>query len=241
MKLTIDNKSYNLSKDEFNFYHENGYIIIKSLFSNEEVNRMYEIFASNADKNFSAIINLDRKDTELHNVMKMPRVASIVESLLEGECYGLMTQMLFKQVGTQYAEQSWTVHQDNAYHGNPNGKTLTLNVACEDTDVENGTLYLYEGTHKEGIIPFTARKSFREDKGNNPGNTLVVPEKYLNRKTDLIMKKGDALFLHGNCAHGSYGNKSKTRNRPLYSITYIKKGEKFLVGKNANRIEYSLR
>ena len=68
-----------------------------------------------------------------------------------------------------------------------------------------------------------------------------MPNKYLNRKVDLTMKKGDALFLHGNCAHGSYGNKSKTRNRPLYSITYIKKGEEFLVGKNANRIEYSLR
>ena len=88
--------------------------------------------------------------------------------------------------------------------------------------------------------PFFERKSFREDKGENPGNTLDLPEKYLKHKKDIIMKKGDMLILHGNCAHGSYPNKSSTRSRPLYSITYIKKGEKFLVGKNANRKEFSL-
>tara|TARA_B100002003_G_C13853368_1_gene418148 strand:- start:449 stop:616 length:168 start_codon:yes stop_codon:yes gene_type:complete len=54
------------------------------------------------------------------------------------------------------------------------------------------------------------------------------------------MNKGDVLFLHGNCAHGSYGNLSKYRSRPLYLITYIKKGEQFAIGKNANRKEFSL-
>jgi hypothetical protein len=56
MKLSLDKRSYKLSKEEFNFYHENGYIIIKSLFSYEEVDRIYEIFAKNADENYSAII-----------------------------------------------------------------------------------------------------------------------------------------------------------------------------------------
>ena len=50
MKLAVDKRSYKLSEEEFNFYHENGYIIVKSLFSNEEVDRIYEIFAQNADE-----------------------------------------------------------------------------------------------------------------------------------------------------------------------------------------------
>ena len=241
MKIEIDEKRYTLSKEQFNFYHDNGYIIIDSLFSKEEVDRVYEIFSLSADQHYSAILNLDRENIELHNVMKMPRVVDIVESIFQGDAYGLMTQMLFKQVGTQYATQAWTVHQDNAYHQNPNGKTLTINIACEDVDVENGTLYLYSGSHKEGILPFVARKSFREQKGENPGNTIDLPLKYIDKKVDLIMKKGDVLFLHGNCAHGSYGNISINRSRPLYSITYIKKGEKFAIGKNANRKEFSLR
>ena len=59
------------------------------------------------------------------------------------------------------------------------------------------------------------RKSFREGPGNRPGNTIELPQKYTDNKVDLIMKKGDVLFMHGNCAHGSYGNFSKIRSRPV--------------------------
>ena len=114
-----------------------------------------------------------------------------------------------------------------SYHQNPNGKTITTNLACEDADVENGTLFLYPGSHKEGIINFEPRKSFREDKGKQPGNTLVLPKKYQDKKTDCLMKKGDVLFLHGNCIHGSYPNKSKTRSRPLIHLS--KKVKNFLL------------
>lgn len=241
MKIEIDSKKYVFTNDQFNFFHTNGYIVVNSLLSHEEVNRIYDIFSLVADKEYSAIANLDRENVELSNVMKMPRIVDIIKRIFEGDAYGLMSQMLFKKVGTQYAKQAWTVHQDNAYHQSPNGKTVTINIACEDIDIENGTLYLYPGTHKEGIIPFEARKSFREDKGENPGNTLILPNKYLDKKVDLIMKKGDTLFMHGNCAHGSYGNITTDRSRPIFSITYIKKGEKFIVGKNANRKEIDLR
>jgi len=240
MKLNLEHSPVKLTDDQNGYYHENGFIVIETLFSVEECDRIYDIFCEHADEQYSAIINLDRKEEELHNVMKMPKVISIVEELLKSEAYGLMTQMLFKQAGSQYANQAWTVHQDNAYHQNPNGQTLTINIACQDVDSETGALYVYPGTHREGLIPFEARKSYREEKGENPGNSLVLPEKYLDRKMDIIMKKGDMLILHGNCAHGSYGNISTTRSRPLYSITYIKKGELFAVGKNANRKEFSL-
>ena len=237
--LNRDTPTYDLSKEEYNFFHENGYIVIKNLFSEIECDRIYELFCEHAEEDFPAIINLDREVPELHNVMKMPKVVSIIEGLVDSEAYGLMTQMLFKEENSAYADQAWKVHQDNAYHQNQNGATLTINIACKDSYVENGTLYVFPGTHKEGILPFKPRKSFREDKGSQPGNELSLPKKYMDKKTDLIMKKGDMLILHGNCAHGSYGNLTEF-SRPLYSITYIKKGEYFLVGRNANRKEFSL-
>jgi len=43
--------------------------------------------------------------------------------------------MLFKEAGTVYANQAWTVHQDNAYHQNQNGATETINIACKDAFV----------------------------------------------------------------------------------------------------------
>jgi ectoine hydroxylase-related dioxygenase (phytanoyl-CoA dioxygenase family) len=240
MQLSLEHPKYELGKSQYDFYHKNGYIVIDNLFSNVECDRIYDLFCDHADADFSAILNLDREVKELQLVMKMPKVVSIIEALFDSEAYGLMTQMLFKQVGSSYANQSWTVHQDNAYHQNQNGATLTINISCKDSDVQTGTLYVFPGTHKEGIMPFKPKESFREKKGASPGNTLILPNKYQDKKTDVIMKKGDMLILHGNCAHGSYPNISTTRSRPLYSITYIKKGESFVVGKNANRKEFAL-
>jgi hypothetical protein len=240
MQLNLEHPKYELSNSQREFYHDNGYVVIDGLFSDVECDRIYELFCSHADSDFSAIINLDREVEELYLVMKTPKVVSIVEGLFDSEAYGLMTQMLFKQAGSPYANQAWAIHQDNAYHQNQNGATLTINISCKDSEVETGTLYVYPGTHNEGLMPFEPVKSFREEKGSKPGNTLILPDKYADKKTDVIMKKGSMLILHGNCAHGSYPNTSTTKSRPLYSITYIKKGESFAVGKNANRKEFSL-
>ena len=91
--LNLESVDYDLSDFEYNFFHENGYIVIGKLFTEEECDRIYELFRNNADEDFSAIINLDRKIPELHNVMKMPKVVSIIEGLIDYEAYGLMTQM----------------------------------------------------------------------------------------------------------------------------------------------------
>ena len=94
--LDVNNQNYIISVNQYEFYHENGYLIINSLFSAAECDRIYQLFCEHADPDYSAIINLDREVEELHNVMKMRKVVSIVEGLMKSEAYGLMTQMLFK-------------------------------------------------------------------------------------------------------------------------------------------------
>ena len=113
--LHIDTPLYEISANQYDFFHSNGYIIIDSIFSTEECDRIYQLFSEHADPDYSAIINLDREEEELHNIMKMRKVVSVVEGLMKSEASGLMTQMLFKEAGTKYATQSWTVHQDNAF------------------------------------------------------------------------------------------------------------------------------
>jgi len=228
-----------VTTEELDFYFENGYLI-KNLFSHSEVDRIYNIHIKYVDENYSALMHIDRKEKELLNFIKSSKVVTLIEAMLKGEAYALMSQMLFKKPDTIYSKQSWTIHQDNSYHQNPNGLTITVNIACEDSDIENGTIYLFPGSHKEGLFNFKPRKSFRENHRERPGNTIELPQKYIDNKVDLIMKKGDVLFMHGNCAHGSYGNSSKMRSRPIYAVTYIKKGESFAIGKNANRKEILL-
>ena len=79
---------------------------------------------------------------------------------------------------------------DNTYPQTPNGEYVTLIIALQDHDVENGCLYIYPGSHKEGIFPFEPTKSYREDPKSNPGNTvdLEILKKF-EPKTNLEIKK----------------------------------------------------
>lgn len=175
--------------------------------------------------------------------MRDPRAVSLLEQLHEGPFFGnvkgrqwggLMTQIIFKEPETQYGNQAWNPHQDNSYVLNPNRLYVTTNSFFADSDVENGTMYVYPGTHKEGILPYEEVVSYREEKGKNPGNITAIPEKY--KRVDIEFKKGDMLFLNGDLVHGSYANKSKNRPRPLYMNVYIPEGEFFRPGKGSEKM-----
>ena len=177
----------------------------------------------------------------LRGVMQDSRQRDILETLQGREVVALMSQMLFKEAGTRYAhEQAWKPHQDNAYPRNPNEQYITTNLFLADADKENGTLYIYPGSHKLGLLSAESAPSYREAKGKAPGSRTIMPEEWEDRHVDVNFKKGDLLVLNGNCIHGSYSNFSK-RSRPLYSCSLISKGEFFIPGANARRMEIPLR
>jgi len=158
---------------------------------------------------------------------------------LQGEpVVGLMSQMLFKEAGTRYADQAWRPHQDNSYPQSPNAKYITTNMFLQPVDVENGTLYIYPGTHREPILPYEPNISYREQDGR-PGNEVRIPEGY--EKVDIVAEAGDVLVMNGNVIHGSYANRHRTRSRPLLSCSYISEGEPFVPGNTAKRMAIPLR
>ena len=176
----------------------------------------------------------------MRNILKDQRVGEILKTLQGKEVVALMSQMLFKEANSPYASQAWNPHQDNSYPQNENKAYITTNLFLSDADLDNGCLYMFPGSHRELILPVEPTPSYREVVGTNPGNTvpLEVLKKY--QQVNLIVKKGDLLVMNGNTIHGSYPNKSKTRSRPLFSCSYISKGEFFIPGKNARRMEISL-
>lgn len=177
----------------------------------------------------------------LRGVMRDPRQRDILETLQRKEVVALMSQVIYKEAGTRFAkEQGWKPHQDNSYPKNPNGQYITTNLFLADADRENGTLYMYPGSHKLGLLDSDETLSYRESKGNAPGNRTHMPPEWEDAHYDVNFKKGDLLILNGNCIHGSYPNLSE-RSRPLYSQSLISKGEPFVPGPNARRMEISLR
>ena len=230
-------RSHPLTSEQIHFYEDNGYLVVQELLSSQECDRLMTIFEEYADDEWAAILNLDRKEPEIRNLMKNTGIVSRVEQLQETEVVGLMTQMLFKKAGSRYATQAWHPHQDNSYPQSEVGAYITTNIFFEAADPENGGMYIYPGSHKEGPLPFRWLRSYREDAGDNPGNVCDVPDQY--EKVDLKISKGDMLVLNGCVIHGSYPNHA-TRSRPLCQLIYIKRGADFVPGKNANRTSIPL-
>ena len=59
-----------------------------------------------ADESFSAILNPDRQFKK-YDVMRSPRIVSILSTLANAEIVGLMSQMLLKEARSPYASQAW--------------------------------------------------------------------------------------------------------------------------------------
>lgn len=243
------------------FFEENGYVVIKNVFNKKKCANFLKLMSKYADKDFAPILNPDRKEflipqivnifNKLKNlsdkakkilsidddcqyfrdVMYDNKIINLLEKIKNKKVYAIMSQMLFKKANTKYAKQAWQPHQDNSYPKNKNGQYITINIFLNKSTFKNGTMYVWEKSHKYGIFNFKKRISYREN-NSKPGN-LIQTKMNFNVKT-LDFNKGDLLILNGDLVHGSYENKSNI-SRPLFSVSYIPENEKFIAGKNAQR------
>ena len=251
----------NLNELKKNFI-DNGYCIVKKIVSDKQCDFFLKTISKYAIKDYPPILNPDRAEflvpqsiSKMQNLKSLKnktkflqdmekdisifrsfmvnkKIMRILKFIKSKKVDPLMSQMIFKKSKTKFSKQSWQPHQDNSYIKNKNGHYITTNLFLNKSSYENGTLYIWEKSHKDGIFKFNFKKSYREKDGK-PGN-IVKTKKNFKIKI-LNFKKGDLLVLHGNCVHGSFPNTSRT-SRPLYSVSYMPIGEKFISGKNAQRV-----
>ena len=100
-------------------------------------------------------------------------------------------------------------HQDNAYFHFEPPQALTCWVGLDDSDMTNGGLFYYEGSHQRGM--------FRHETAGNPGASQAlaeicdIPEECLIRF--LKLKRGDVVIHHPLVVHGSLTNHSEKPRR----------------------------
>ena len=257
----------NLNSNQLSFYKENGYLVVADVLNLTECQKALSVFQKHAelinDTEFKAIMNLDRPEEWSHlykpeqqwihnyireELLKNRSVVTMLEALQEvsyGEVVLMQSMFLFKKANTAYNEQAWLPHQDGIYHGSPVGGTLTANIIFADQDKENGGMFIYPGSHKEGFLEPEKKNSFHEGRGNRPGHDLtnnpVFKEKYAGKEENLVMRAGSVLFLHGCVIHGSYPNISKDRDRPMLLSPYKTRGLPFIPGNVGKRKEIPTR
>ena len=126
-----------LTEDQIKFYDLNGYLILKDILDKEECAQALRVFESYADEKFSAIMNLDRRNSLVREIVMLPDIVEPVEQLQRWEIDSVMTQMLFKKAGSLYSTQAWNPHQDNSYPRIPYPLNITTNLFLTDASPEN--------------------------------------------------------------------------------------------------------
>ena len=207
-----------LTLEQVGFYTMNGYLVVDGIVAEDQCDHLVRLAEQKADDQFRANMNLDRIIPEFRELMTRADLVGMLETLVGRKLVGLMSQFLYKKVGSDYAGQAWNPHQDNAYPLYPPGCYITTNISLADTDKENGGFIMYPGSHREGLFPAVPQVSFRERVGARPGNIVAPPKRF--ETLDLMTKKGSVLFLSGEVAHASYPNVSSHRDRPLFQGTY---------------------
>jgi len=205
-------------------YQRDGYVIVRNLFANAEVERLYAVAVGD---DMLSTITFNRTDaaglkTRLalwyalddslySKFARSARIVDGVEQILGGRAAHYHSKLMQKEPRTGGA---WEWHQDYGYWYKNNGfllpDMLSVVTALTPATRENGCLQMIKGSHRMGRVEhgFTGDQVGADLEKVNEA-LKIMPLEYLE------MEPGDTAFFHCNTLHASAANLS---NKPRWSI-----------------------
>jgi len=209
------------SADHLQQYQRDGFVVVKGMFTPEEMDVASDAFASDPDfqpdgPNQISLNNEENGETLLYlwsnptgtfgHITQNERVLDGVRQIFGKEPVHYHSKLLLK--GPK-SGGLWTWHQDYGYWYNDYFMTpemMTVYVAIDPQDAENGSISVLAGSHKLGRMEHGA-------KGDQQGVDSERLQKAFDRYQEvrLHMEKGDVLFFDSLILHGSHPNWSDRR------------------------------
>lgn len=217
-----------LTPQQINDYHRDGYLIVKGLFSQAEVHRLYEVAIKDAviSKNSYDVKDGSGRRSKLALwftpgddlyglVTRSSRMVCSVDALLDGTAPVCHFHSKLMQKEPQVGG-AWEWHQDYGYWYKNEfllpDQMNSVMVAITAATKENGCLQVIRGSHRMG----------RVEHGKN-GEQVGAAQRYVDlalSSMELVyveLQPGDALFFHSNLLHRSDANLSKSSRWSLIS------------------------
>jgi phytanoyl-CoA hydroxylase len=145
-----------------------------------------------------------------------PRLLDVAEQFIGPDIALFASHYIAKR---PYDGQSVLWHQDGSFWPLEPMEVVTLWLAVDDADVENGCLRVLPGTQNQRLL--TLDELEKQDDGRNVLGTGIRPSDLdESRAVDVILKAGDVEVHHPNIIHGSNANTSPRWRRGL-TIRYI--------------------
>ncbi|MEO6908040.1 MAG: phytanoyl-CoA dioxygenase family protein [Abditibacteriaceae bacterium] len=222
-----------LAKD----WTQDGFVVCRSLFSADEITQLREHFMDmhkegldpessvhvhyapksleecNGDvlKHFPRVMQPHRFDETSFQYLLDQQVGDVLKVLFNEEPLAAQSMFYFKPPGGR----GQALHQDNFYLRVKPGTCIAAWTAVDDTDLENGSLFVVPGSQNCDVLcPHLAdpSKSFTVEEVDIPAGMEPV---------EMRMKAGDVLFFNGSLIHGSYPNISADRFRRAFICHYM--------------------
>jgi len=228
-------------------YYKAGYTVIKNFIDNKTIEYIKQQFTNiwiNRIKNksieqnpqspvsslFPTYYQAHHSQSSIYDFLMNPNIWNKVEEIIGSEALVVSTTCFYKAPGTKEMQP----HQDLYGFGPSGGQSCAVWLSIDQTDEENGGLYVIPGTHRLGLVNLP--KSVK-DISLPPGYSIVR----------LNTSPGDLVILHPLVIHGSFENRSKARFRRVFfsfftscNIDSIFQSPDQLTDRNGNMVKRKL-
>jgi ectoine hydroxylase-related dioxygenase (phytanoyl-CoA dioxygenase family) len=218
-------------------YRRDGFCIVPSLVPADMCQKAIDVSMTLEEAvtgRYKPILQVHLQDPYYYNFLRFRPIVDLMRHMIGEPVVGLQTMFYYCQSGTD----GFVLHQDNYCVEAPNDDFASCWVALTDVAPENGAVVVYPGSHKEGSLPVEKMSStdISDDYSNILDRTICPPQ---YQPLTVSVKRGDALFLHGDIVHRSLKNTSD-KFRFAHLGTYLRRGSPFRPGNSARRYEIDL-
>lgn len=214
-------------------YSEEGYTKYASFFTKDEIIRMNsiinvlqktlpisdEVFDESKTGKIKQIQYLHKKHIVFQELLE--RMRTIGKELIGHNNFKVLNMQLFEK--HPEISKPTRSHQDNAYFQLKPTTPLTIWIALDDIDEENGCLYYAPRSHLRPTNKhsrYHKHTTFRIRSGV-PGLSLCLHEHPEETDVKEEVKAGDVLVHNCNTIHRAGKNNSKDRRRRAIGIVFI--------------------
>lgn len=150
------------------------------------------------------------EDPFFRDYSRHPTWIGLAQSLLGEEVISQGPEWFNKPPGL---EAPTPPHQDNYYFNLKPPNVLTIWLALDPVDEENGCLRYVAGSHRRGIRPHDRSNIL----GFSQGITDYGPDDRA-REVQIHLQPGDAVVHHGETIHRADPNRSANRHRRAFAV-----------------------
>ncbi len=223
-----------LTSAQIEHFNSQGYIRPINIFSSQEITTIRNYFDDLLQRVITAggdsysISSAHLKYGPVYDLLTNPKIVACVKDLLGENVIGWGSHFFCKMPGDGMAV-AW--HQDSSYWPLSPTKAVTVWLAIDDADVENGCMRFLAASHLHGHL--TYRKSSPEEH-NVLNQAIDNPEQY-GTPIDDTLQAGQISIHSDLLLHGSEPNTSNRRRCGL-TLRYTPADVRAELGWNAKGV-----